>query len=106
MHPEKEQFKKEYLEYIVTMTNKPLFYIPGNHDNKYLDNPPEGCICIDDDVIEHEGLKILGLGGSIRYSNAKYQYTELQMVVDLDWNNNDKDDFSEYKEKFSLKSGR
>ena len=34
------------------------------------------------------------------------KYTELQMVVDLDWNNNDKDDFSEYKEKFSLKSGR
>ena len=34
------------------------------------------------------------------------KYTELQMVVDLDWNNNGKDDFSEYKEKFSLKSGR
>lgn len=34
------------------------------------------------------------------------KYTELQMVVDLDWNNNEKDDFSEYKEKFSLKSGR
>ncbi|MBO7543057.1 pilus assembly protein PilM [bacterium] len=34
------------------------------------------------------------------------KYTELQMVVDLDWNNNGKDDFSEYKEKFSVKSGR
>ena len=34
------------------------------------------------------------------------KYTELQMVVDLDWNNNDKDDFSEYKEKFGVKSNR
>lgn len=71
--------KKEYLEYIVTMTNKPLFYIPGNHDNKYLENPPEGCICIDDDLITYEGIRILGLGGSIRYSGDHYQYTEIQM---------------------------
>ena len=34
------------------------------------------------------------------------KYTELQMVVDLDWNNNGKDDFSEYKEKFGVKANR
>ena len=71
--------KKDYLEYIVTLSNKPLFYIHGNHDDSFLDNPPEGCICIDDDLIEYEGIRILGLGGSIRYSNDHFQYTELQM---------------------------
>ena len=68
--------KNEYLEYIVTLTNKPLFYVHGNHDSE---TPPEGCICIDDDLVEYEGIRLLGLGGSIRYSNDTYQYTELQM---------------------------
>ena len=71
--------KPEYLEFLVTVSNKPLYYVKGNHDDRYANDPPGGCICIDDDVIEHEGLKIMGLGGSIRYSNARYQYTELQM---------------------------
>ena len=71
--------KPEYLEFLVTMSNKPLYYVKGNHDDRYDIAPPGGCTCIDDDVIEHQGLKILGLGGSIRYSRAKYQYTELQM---------------------------
>ncbi|MBQ3295242.1 MAG: metallophosphoesterase [Erysipelotrichaceae bacterium] len=71
--------KAEYLEFLVTVSNKPLYYVKGNHDDRYETNPPEGCICIDDDIVEHQGLKILGLGGSIRYSQAKYQYTELQM---------------------------
>ena len=34
------------------------------------------------------------------------KYTELQMVIDLDWNNNSKEDFSEYKEKFGVKANR
>ncbi len=69
----------DYLEYIVTLTNKPLFYIHGNHDDHYDVKPPGGCICIDDDLIVYQGIRILGLGGSFRYSNAKYQYTELEM---------------------------
>ena len=69
----------QYLEYIVTLTNKPLFYIPGNHDDRLLNDPPQGCICIDDDLITYQGIRILGLGGSYRYSNGHYQYTEVQM---------------------------
>ena len=71
--------KPEYLEFLVTMSNKPLFYIHGNHDGQYDKNPPAGCTCIDDDLIIYQGIRILGLGGSLRYSNDKYQYTELQM---------------------------
>ena len=61
------------------MTNKPLFYVHGNHDSIMETRPPEGCICIDDDLIIYQGIRILGLGGSYRYSNETYQYTEVQM---------------------------
>ncbi len=71
--------KKEYLEYIVTLTNKPLFYIHGNHDKKLLEDPPEGCICIDDDLITYQGIRILGLGGSFLYNGEGIQFTEVQM---------------------------
>lgn len=71
--------KPEYLEFLVTMTNKTLLYIHGNHDSNYDNRPPEGCICIDDDLYIYEGIRILGLGGSIRYSEDKYQYTEKEM---------------------------
>lgn len=69
----------EYLEFLVTSCNKPLFYVHGNHDSRYDFKPPGGCTCIDDDLYIYQGIRILGLGGSFRYSNDKYQYTELQM---------------------------
>ena len=71
--------KSEYLEFLVTMSNKPLFYVHGNHDGRYDQTPPAGCICIDDDLYIYQGIRILGLGGSFRYSQDKYQYTEVQM---------------------------
>ena len=71
--------KADYLSFIVTMANKPLLYVPGNHDTRYNVKPPEGCTCIDDKIYVHNGLKILGLGGSPVYSGGPYQYTERQM---------------------------
>ena len=69
----------EYLSFLVTMTTVPVLYVRGNHDGKYEQNPPEGCICIEDQIYTHEGIRILGLGGSMRYSQGRYQYTERQM---------------------------
>ena len=69
-----------YLSFLVTMTNVPLLYVNGNHDH-YDKKPPEGCICIEDDIFEYKGLRILGLGGSMRYlPGAANQYTETQMA--------------------------
>ena len=48
-------------------------------DEKYEKVPPEGCICIDDDIFEYQGVRILGLGGSMRYRPGQYQYTEREM---------------------------
>ena len=32
-----------YLTFLVTMANRPLFYVHGNHDVRYENQPPEGC---------------------------------------------------------------
>ncbi len=73
--------KPEYLEFLVTMAHCPLLYIHGNHDTKYQQNPPEGCICIDDALFTYQGVRILGLGGSMKYNNLElpFQCTEKQM---------------------------
>lgn len=68
-----------YLSFLVTMTSVPVLYVHGNHDDKYDRTPPEGCTCIDDKIFVYEGVRIMGLGGSMRYRNGKYQYTEMEM---------------------------
>ena len=71
---------KHYLEFLVTMSNVPLLYVPGNHDKTYVHRPPEGCECIDDRIVKCKGLRILGLGGCIRYNHGEFQYTDRQMA--------------------------
>ena len=71
--------KAEYLTFLVTMANRPLLYVHGNHDTGYERCPPEGCLCIDDKLVTVGGLRILGLGGSMLYNGGPYQYTERQM---------------------------
>ena len=71
--------KANYLSFLVTMANRPLLYVHGNHDGDYDRSPPEGCDCVDDRLVVVNGLRILGLGGCRRYSGGPYQYTERQM---------------------------
>ena len=69
-----------YLEFLVTMLNVPLVYVRGNHDARYDEKPPEGCIEADGRIVEEAGLRILGLGGSMRYlPDAPDMYTEEEM---------------------------
>ena len=72
--------KKEYLEFLVTMTGKPLLYVPGNHDTRYVSNPPEGCESIDGRVVTLGGLRFAGLGGCKKYTDTPFQYTEKEMA--------------------------
>ena len=62
---------REYLEFLVTMSNRPVLYVHGNHDECYDQFPPLGCTCIDDMIYVHQGVRILGLGGSHRYRDGK-----------------------------------
>lgn len=68
-----------YLSFLVTMASVPVLYVHGNHDAKYEKIPPDGCVCIEDTIYVHEGVRILGLGGSMRYKPGAHQYTEFQM---------------------------
>ena len=71
--------RREYLDFLVTMANRPLVYVRGNHDDAMIGNPPDGCICAEDTIVVVCGLRILGLGGSQRYRNGGNMYTEKQM---------------------------
>ena len=68
-----------YLSFLATFFQGPVLYVHGNHDDCYEKTPPEGCVCIDGKIYEHEGIRILGLGGSMRYKTGRNQYTEREM---------------------------
>ena len=71
----------------------PLLYVPGNHDPNVrpldttfvaLDHRipipgPEGCDNVDGRILEVQGLRVAGLGGSLRYKDGPNQYTQAQM---------------------------
>ena len=69
----------DYLEFLVTVINKPLIYVRGNHDDRYARHAPGGCICVEDSVYTYRGIRIAGLGGSMRYRDGANMYTEREM---------------------------
>ena len=71
--------KPEYLSFLATMSHAEVLYVHGNHDRNYQKNPPEGCTPIDDRIFEFRGLRILGLGGSMRYKPGPCMCTEAEM---------------------------
>ena len=68
------------LSFLTCFTDAPILYIHGNHDASYEQNPPEGCVCIEDSVYDFHGVRILGLGGSMRYKPGPHQYTDREMA--------------------------
>lgn len=56
-----------YLSYMTCFSSAPVVYVHGNHDESYARKPPEGCVCAEGRVVMVNGLRILGLGGSMRY---------------------------------------
>jgi Icc-related predicted phosphoesterase len=70
-----------YLEYMVTVLNVPMFYVPGNHDPQF--NPrsalahAEGGTNLDLKIVRHNKFLIGGFGGSIQYRpDGTNQYTQ------------------------------
>ena len=76
-----------YLEFVVSMLDVPLYYVPGNHDRheQYMSDGrvvhrAEGCVNIDRRTVRHAGLLLAGLGGSMRYRpDGSHMYTEAEM---------------------------
>ena len=70
----------EYLEFLVTLAHCPLVYVLGNHDEALWREAPGGCDSAEDRIVTVNGIRILGLGGSIRYKDFYHtMYTEKEM---------------------------
>jgi predicted phosphodiesterase len=85
----------DYLEFLASALDRPLVFVPGNHDadlSSYSRRRglwlasgfparypgPDGAMNADGRVVEVAGLRIAGLGGSIRYNDGPNQWTERQ----------------------------
>ncbi len=69
-----------YLSYLMSVFNAPLYYVRGNHDKSYEENPPEGGENLDGRLVQFRELVLLGFEGSMFYHSPKaVQYTERQM---------------------------
>lgn len=75
-----------YLENLLTMLNRPLLYVPGNHDPNY--NPEnhlahvEGGINLDQRMTRYNKFLIGGLGGSVRYRpDGTNQYSQIEAFL-------------------------
>ncbi len=77
-----------YLDYLVTLLGKPMYFVHGNHDRsfEYTESgkqmvAPQGAESLDmRSVVTHQGVILAGLEGSIRYDpDSAYQYTQEQM---------------------------
>ncbi|MFD5828691.1 metallophosphoesterase [Lentzea sp. NPDC060358] len=87
----------DYLAFLADALEKPLVFVPGNHDADLsgFSNVrglwtragvpvrwpgPAGAVNADERVVDVAGLRIAGLGGSIRYNKGPNQWTERQQA--------------------------
>lgn len=87
----------DYLDFLASALDRPLVFVPGNHDadlsgytrrrGLWLHSGfparypgPEGAVNADGRVVAAAGLRIAGLGGSIRYNDGPNQWTERQQA--------------------------
>ncbi|MCR5592770.1 MAG: metallophosphoesterase [Saccharofermentans sp.] len=71
--------KADYLDFLMTMVNVPMMYVRGNHDDILNEEPPLGGICLEDNIVNFNGVNFLGLGGSMKYHNGLNMFTEHEM---------------------------
>ncbi|MDR2815942.1 MAG: metallophosphoesterase [Proteiniphilum sp.] len=88
----------EYLEFVVSALNKPLFFVFGNHNlsqfhyyknNIFFDKlgmiamkrniPGLGTVYACGKVIKEGNVLIAGLGGSMRYNRGRNQFSNIEM---------------------------
>jgi len=76
-----------YLEFLATIYNVPLFYVPGNHDPEYshrADSRVAGGDNVDGKVVFSKGLLMAGLGGCVRYQpHTPNQYSQAEMYLSV-----------------------
>lgn len=71
-----------YLEYLLTILNVPMYYVPGNHDPRPAQASAEGGSNIDLKIVRYKTFLIGGFGGSIRYRpDGINQYTQTEAYL-------------------------
>jgi predicted phosphodiesterase len=76
-----------YLEYVLNALDVPLFFVRGNHDNEIeystsgKQSSPAGGVDLHRRVINHKGLLLAGIEGSLRYKPGPFQYTQAEMWI-------------------------
>ena len=87
----------DYLDFIISSLNKPLFFVFGNHHTdkmKYFrrtltpvytaeEEFPCGAVHLGSRVSIEENLILAGLGGSMRYNRGANQYTDFGMFFEV-----------------------
>ena len=74
-----------YLDYIISSLNVPLYFVRGNHANliEYTESGPRsapmGGIDLHRRTINHQGLLLAGIEGSLRYNRGHFQYSQSEM---------------------------
>ena len=74
-----------YLEYALNALDVPLFFVRGNHDKEIeystagKQSSPAGGVDLHRRVINHKGLLLAGIEGSLRYKPGPFQYTQAEM---------------------------
>ena len=94
----------DYLDFIVSILNRPLYFVFGNHHTEdyawyktgissngtmgfespdIYDARSVGANHISEKVRREEGLIIAGLGGSMRYNRGENQFSDFQMLLGI-----------------------
>ncbi|MDR1837345.1 MAG: metallophosphoesterase [Treponema sp.] len=89
----------DYLDFIISSLNKPLFFVFGNHHTEELKHYRKawsasqvqfdmdffgcGAIHIGTNVKTEGNFIVAGLGGSMRYNNGSNQFTEFEMFIEV-----------------------
>jgi predicted phosphodiesterase len=71
----------EYLDFLVSSLDVPVFYVRGNHDGAYRASRYDGTQNIHGKIVQYRGIRIAGFEGSREYNHGPVQYSERQMKM-------------------------
>lgn len=69
----------DYMDLIVSVLGKQLYYVRGNHDH-HDQHQQIGGVNLHRRILSTNGISMAGLEGSIRYNKVGIQYTEAEMI--------------------------
>jgi len=89
----------DYLDFIISSLNKPLFFVFGNHHTEELRHYKKpwniqmlqevreylgcGAIYLGSNVKKEGNFIVAGFGGSMRYNNGPNQFTNFEMNIEI-----------------------